>query len=83
MSEGLLNELKRLRLSLAKERKVPAFVIFSDRTLMEMVDREPVTASDLLLVNGVGAKKLEQYGQIFVDKIVEYFLREVRWEYYE
>ena len=39
---------------------------------MDMVDREPVTASDLLLVNGVGAKKLEQYGQIFVDKIVEY-----------
>ena len=72
LNEGLLNELKRLRLSLAKERKVPAFVIFSDRTLMEMVDREPVTPSDLLLVNGVGAKKLEQYGQIFVDKIVEY-----------
>ena len=72
LNEDLLTELKRLRLSLAKERKVPAFVIFSDGTLMEMADREPVTASDLLSINGVGEKKLEQYGQFFIDKIIEH-----------
>lgn len=69
-SERLLfEELRRVRLALAKAAKVPPFVIFSDRTLWEMVHRLPQTPEALLAVHGVGRHKLASYGQQFLDAI--------------
>lgn len=72
LNQDLFNQLKQLRLSLAQEKKVPAFVIFSDRTLIEMAEKKPKTLPDLLLINGVGDKKLDQYGRIFLGSILEH-----------
>ncbi|HEU5049210.1 MAG TPA: ATP-dependent DNA helicase RecQ [Gemmatimonadales bacterium] len=65
----LLERLKQLRRRLADAAGVPAYVIFSDRTLIEMAQRKPATASELLAVAGVGAVKLERFGEEFLREI--------------
>jgi ATP-dependent DNA helicase RecQ len=62
----LLTLLKSLRLHLARERGVPAYLIFNDATLLEMAVRKPRTEADLLQVPGVGPAKLEKYGRQFL-----------------
>ena len=66
---ALLAALKNLRLRLARERQVPAFVIFSDRTLIDMAARRPRTLDDFAAVHGVGAAKLKDFGRVFLDAI--------------
>jgi ATP-dependent DNA helicase RecQ len=68
----LLQRLKILRLKLAKQRQVPAFVIFSDRSLIDMANKAPLTRWDFGEVNGVGAAKQEQFGEIFLDEITAF-----------
>jgi ATP-dependent DNA helicase RecQ len=65
----LLAALKALRLSLARERQVPAYVIFSDRTLIDMAERRPHDLDSFTQVHGVGAAKLKDFGKIFLDAI--------------
>ncbi|MEM8646179.1 MAG: RQC domain-containing protein, partial [Pseudomonadota bacterium] len=67
--QDLLGELKALRLKLAKERDVPAFVIFPDRALIDMAVRQPVNKSEFAEVNGVGAAKLRDFAEAFLDVI--------------
>ncbi|WP_296744325.1 DNA helicase RecQ [Mesorhizobium sp.] len=66
---GLLAALKALRLRLAKERQVPAYVVFSDRTLIDMAERKPLDLDAFAEVNGVGAAKLKEFGEIFLATI--------------
>ncbi|TRC92807.1 DNA helicase RecQ [Mesorhizobium sp. WSM4303] len=66
---SLLAALKTLRLRLAKERQVPAYVVFSDRTLIDMAERRPQDLDDFAEVNGVGAAKLKEFGAIFLSAI--------------
>ncbi len=66
---ALLAALKALRLRLARERQVPAFVIFSDRTLIDMAARSPRDLSAFAAVHGVGAAKLKDFGAIFLNTI--------------
>jgi ATP-dependent DNA helicase RecQ len=68
----LLSKLKELRLSLAIEQKVPAFVIFPDSTLIDMCVKLPHTDEELLEVSGVGKLKLERYGAKFLKLITEH-----------
>ena len=68
-SEDLLKELKRLRLELARSKNVPAFVIFSDATLYEMVANQPKSLGEFSQINGVGPQKLEDYGEKFLQVI--------------
>ena len=63
----LYSALKSLRLDLAKQAEVPAFVIFSDATLRDMTEKHPQTLEDLLNVSGVGPAKLEKYGALFLE----------------
>jgi ATP-dependent DNA helicase RecQ len=70
--ESLFERLRRLRRSLAEEKGVPPFVIFSDRTLREMASSFPVTERGLLMVTGVGEVKLSQYGSAFIEEITAY-----------
>jgi ATP-dependent DNA helicase RecQ len=67
---SLFERLRALRKKLADERKVPAFVVFSDRTLQDMAARKPRTRSELLDLYGVGQKKLEEYGDSFLAEIL-------------
>ena len=63
----LWERLRNLRRELASSQNVPPYVIFSDRTLWEMVRFKPRTLQDMASINGVGVKKLDQYGLVFLD----------------
>ena len=67
--EALLAVLKALRLQLARERGVPAYVVFPDRTLIDMARRQPRTREEFAQVNGVGAAKLAQFAEPFLAAI--------------
>ena len=66
---ALLAVLKALRLALARERGVPAYVVFPDRTLIDMVRRRPRSEAEFAAVNGVGAAKLKQFAGPFLAAI--------------
>ncbi|WP_027853932.1 DNA helicase RecQ [Marinobacterium litorale] len=68
----LWNALKALRKRLADEQDVPPYVIFHDATLMEMVVYRPLSAMQLRRLNGVGERKLAQYGEPFLALIAEH-----------
>ena len=61
----LLAELKKLRLTIAQERSVPAYVIFSDKTLAQMANEMPTTEDEFLAINGVGNNKLKEFFEPF------------------
>jgi ATP-dependent DNA helicase RecQ len=65
----LLQRLKALRYRLASERGVPAYVIFHDRTLVDMAAKVPATRAELAEVHGVGDAKLEAFGDVFLAEI--------------
>lgn len=69
----LLLQLKKLRTAIAREMNVPPYIVFGDVTLVDMVKRRPRTQKDLLNIHGIGAVKLEQYGERFLALINEYY----------
>ncbi|WP_461218582.1 DNA helicase RecQ [Lapidilactobacillus salsurivasis] len=69
VNDALFQKLRTLRLELATEQGVPPFVIFSDKTLRDMVRLQPQTDVDFLAVKGVGQSKLDKYGQLFMAAI--------------
>jgi ATP-dependent DNA helicase RecQ len=75
-TEDLLQRLKTLRFKLARQRNVPAYVIFSDRTLIDMAQKKPVTKWDFGEVHGVGDAKLEQFSSIFLAEIAAYLQKQ-------
>ncbi len=68
----LLEKLRVLRLSLAKEQRVPAYVIFTDATLVDICAKMPVNRVAFMSVSGVGEAKLRRYGDIFIRVIKEH-----------
>lgn len=70
--EGLYLKLRDLRYSIAKEKELPPFMIFHDSTLKEMAIYYPLSQDDMLKVKGVGLKKLESYGEEFLQVIKKY-----------
>ena len=67
--EALFQRLRALRHTLAAEQSVPAYVVFADAALADMATRKPTTREEFLDVSGVGAAKLERYGEAFLDEI--------------
>ncbi len=65
----MLSALKAKRRALAEALGAPAYVVFADRTLIEMAERRPTTLDDMAGITGVGAKKLESYGLAFLEII--------------
>ncbi|MDI3338476.1 DNA helicase RecQ [Defluviimonas aestuarii] len=65
----LLSALKAKRRALSEAARMPAYMIFPDRTLIEMAETRPTTLDQMARVSGVGAKKLESYGQAFLEVI--------------
>jgi len=70
--EGLYAALKQLRMEFAKERGVPAYVIFSDRSLVDMAESKPADDIEFAGVFGVGAAKLQDFAVPFLALIAEY-----------
>lgn len=67
--QDLFDNLRNLRLELAREQEVPPYVIFHDKTLTAMAKHRPRNQDELLEINGVGLAKLDRYGRAFLDII--------------
>jgi ATP-dependent DNA helicase RecQ len=67
----LFEKLRQLRLSIARELGVPPFVVFHDKTLIEMAALKPTTIGDFLQISGVGETKADKYGEQFMAAIRE------------
>ena len=68
----LLKALKTLRQTLAKAQRQPAYVIFPDRTLLELAARRPATTNEMLEIHGIGEAKLQRYGRAFLDVVLRH-----------
>lgn len=72
VNADLLDALKALRKSIASKKSVPAYVIFSDATLIDMCKKCPETPDEMLEVSGVGRTKLEKFGKEFLEVIANF-----------
>ena len=68
-SDSIFERLRKVRLDLAREEKVPPYLIFSDRTLVEMCQKMPETEEEMLDISGVGTHKMQKYGDAFLSVI--------------
>ncbi|MES9882876.1 MAG: DNA helicase RecQ [Sedimenticola sp.] len=75
--QPLFEAMRTLRMELAQEQGVPPYVIFHDSTLQEMAERRPDSLEQMRYISGVGEKKLESYGQPFLNLITEHPLPEL------
>jgi ATP-dependent DNA helicase RecQ len=71
-AEDLFSALKAVRTQIAQEENVPAYIVFSNATLMDMAERAPDTIEEFLEVSGVGEVKAERYGARFLEAIAAY-----------
>ena len=67
VDDALFESLRSLRKKLADAQRVPAYIVFSDKVLLEMVARRPTTPGEMMDVPGVGPAKLERYGPAFIE----------------
>lgn len=74
VEETLLDSLQQLRKQIAEREQTPAYIIFSDDALEDMVQRKPVTMEEFSEIRGVGDIKLEKYGKVFVS-LIRFVLR--------
>lgn len=72
VDSGLFAKLKAVRRELADKKKVPAYIVFSDATLIDMCKRLPTNPAEMLEVSGVGKQKLEIYGEAFLEVLREH-----------
>ncbi len=70
--EKLFEDLRTLRMHYAKEQNAPAFTIFTDSTLIDMCAKLPTTKEQFLDVSGIGQKKLDNYGEVFIAMISQF-----------
>jgi ATP-dependent DNA helicase RecQ len=70
--EALFDRLRRLRKKLADSRGVPAYIVFSDVSLRQMARYYPVTKAEFARISGVGAAKLADFGQAFIESIAAF-----------
>lgn len=78
VDEQLWNALKQLRYQLSEKEKTPAYIIFSDAALEDMVELKPMTLEEFAQVRGVGQIKLEKYGRTFVS-LIRFVLKKPKW----
>ncbi len=72
VNSDLLDALKALRKGIASKKSVPAYVIFTDATLIDMCKKCPETPDEMLEVSGVGRTKLEKFGKQFLEEIAKF-----------
>lgn len=66
---ALFETLRQLRLQIAREESVPPYIVFTDKTLIDMCEKLPQSEAEMLDVSGVGQNKLKKYGQRFLQEI--------------
>ncbi len=71
-AKELLDSLRTLRNTLAKEQQVPAYAIFPDKTLLELACYRPQTAGELYAVSGLGDQKIFRYGNAIIDVLIKH-----------
>ncbi len=71
-NNSLFERLRQLRLKIAKEEDIPAYLIFNDAALKDMEKRRPMSDSEFLMIDGVGRKKMEDYGYRFIKEIIAF-----------
>jgi len=76
--ESLFERLRALRKTLADERDVPAYIIFSDVALRQMARNYPANERDFARISGVGEKKLREFGELFLGEIASYLQTNAR-----
>ncbi|SKX67304.1 DNA/RNA helicase, superfamily I [Mycobacteroides abscessus subsp. abscessus] len=69
LDEGLLVALKEWRRTRADSKKVPAFVVFSDKTLLAIAEQRPTDSAALVSISGIGAAKLNEYGEEVIELV--------------
>ena len=69
---SLFEKLRQLRLKLSRDEGIPAYLIFNDATLKEMEKERPMTDEAFIAINGVGRKKMEDYGYQFIKEIIAF-----------
>lgn len=69
---ALFEQLRQLRTKIAREENIPPYIVFSDKTLVDMCVRVPLHREDMMQVSGVGQNKYERYGERFLGVIGEY-----------
>ncbi len=75
VSQGLFEELRAERFRLAREKGLPPYAVFADRSLRDMARLFPATPEQFLSVSGVGRHKLDLYGELFLQRIADYATR--------
>lgn len=74
--EKLFNRLREVRKQLAQQQSVPAYIIFNDKTLEELVSQKPVTPYEIKSISGIGEEKFRRYGQLLLDEITSFIKEE-------
>ena len=74
----LFEALRQLRLQIAREESVPPYIVFTDKTLINMCKKLPQTEAEMLNVSGVGQNKLQKYGQRFLQEIAVFLTANTR-----
>ncbi|MCB9196142.1 MAG: DNA helicase RecQ [Flavobacteriales bacterium] len=72
LEDSLFEALRKLRLSIAKKEGVPPYIVFNDATLKEMAAHKPTYDEAFMDINGVGKAKLEKYGDLFINEILNF-----------
>jgi DNA helicase-2/ATP-dependent DNA helicase PcrA len=72
VNEELLLALKSWRLEMAREQKMPPYIIFSDNTLVAIAEMLPEDETALIAIPGIGARKLEQYGPDVLELVKQF-----------
>lgn len=67
--QALFDRLRQLRKTIADQNNVPAYIVFSDKTLQDMTEKMPTDKPSMMDVNGVGQQKFSTYGQLFINEI--------------
>ena len=70
--EDLFEHLRAVRTQLAKQERVPAYIILSNAVLVDMAQKRPHTREELLEVSGIGEVKAQRYGKVFLNAILEW-----------
>ena len=71
-TNSLFEKLRELRLKIAREEGIPAYLIFNDASLKEMEKERPMTDEEFIQINGVGRKKMQDYGYQFIKEIIAF-----------
>ena len=70
----LFAKLRKLRKAIADDDDIPPYVVFNDASLMEMAERLPSSKGEFLAINGVGQRKLEKFGVVFLQLIGDHLM---------